>query len=163
MLVERIEAISCPHHCPRRLAKRIEHDMVTLRRQLRVGPRRLDPLLGLPHATVSAVLRRHGVSRLRDLDRPTGLGPLCARPAGGTHRSRHEDARPGPRRRWPSPSGASRPGVLLHQLPGLPRRHGHPADPAQDHPSLFSPDEWEGGAPHPDPPGGVCLCAPLHT
>jgi transposase InsO family protein len=30
-------------------------------------------MLGLPHATISAVLQRHGLSRLRDVDRATGV------------------------------------------------------------------------------------------
>jgi len=82
-----------------------------LRRRLKVGPRRLAPLVGLPHATVSAVLRRHGLSRLRDGDRATGVPVRYVRehpgelihldtkllgriPAGGGHRLRGRAAAP---------------------------------------------------------------------
>lgn len=37
------------------------------------GPRRLAALVGVPHSTIHAILRRHGLSRLRDLDRSTGV------------------------------------------------------------------------------------------
>lgn len=43
-----------------------------LRTQLKRGPRRLAPLLGMPASTVHAVLTRHGLHRLAWLDRPTG-------------------------------------------------------------------------------------------
>src|SRR5438552_7978160 len=69
----------------------------------RRSPRRLGPLVGLHHSTVSVVLQRHGLSRLRDSDRTTGIPiryvrdhpgelihvdmkPLARVPEGGGHR-----------------------------------------------------------------------------
>jgi transposase len=94
-----------PHRSPRRLPAAQEQKILVLRRHLRVGPRQLAPLMGLHHATISAVLRRHGLSRLQDLDRSTGIPiryvrehpgellhvdmkPLSRVPAGGGHRLR---------------------------------------------------------------------------
>lgn len=70
---------------------------------MKAGPRRIAPLVGRAHSTVYAVLRRHGLSRLRTLDRSTGvpiryvrehpgelvhvdMKPLARVPAGGGHR-----------------------------------------------------------------------------
>ncbi len=47
--------------------------IVAARLEWRWGPDRLGPLLGLPPSTVGAVLRRSGLPRLADIDRPTGL------------------------------------------------------------------------------------------
>lgn len=47
--------------------------IVRARMELRWGPDRLGPYLGLPASTVAAVMRRSGVPRLADVDRPTGL------------------------------------------------------------------------------------------
>jgi transposase InsO family protein len=52
------------------------HDVqriIAARLEWRWGPDRLGPLLGLPPSTVGAVLRRSGLPRLSDIDRPTGL------------------------------------------------------------------------------------------
>ncbi|HYM90259.1 MAG TPA: leucine zipper domain-containing protein [bacterium] len=74
-----------------------------LRRRRKLGPHRLGPLLGVARSTVYAILRREGLSRLRDADRTTGIPiryvrehpgelihldmRLLARiPAGGGHR-----------------------------------------------------------------------------
>ena len=46
--------------------------MCTLRRNRKLGPARIAPLVGLPASTVHAVLACHGLSRLAWLDRPTG-------------------------------------------------------------------------------------------
>lgn len=59
----------CPHALPPEEVRRI----LGARRRLKVGPHRLGPALGRPRSTVYAVLRRHGMSRLRDADRPTGI------------------------------------------------------------------------------------------
>lgn len=53
-------------------ADRIERILVA-RAELRWGPDRLGPLLGLAPSTVAKVLSREGAPRLADLDRPTGL------------------------------------------------------------------------------------------
>ena len=59
---------SCPHQTPPRLERRI----VALRQARRLGPARLAGIVGVPASTVHRVLVRHGVNRLRWLDRPTG-------------------------------------------------------------------------------------------
>ena len=56
-----------PHALPRRAVRRI----LRARQRLRWGPHRLAWHLGYPRSTIDGVLRRHGVPRLRDLDRPT--------------------------------------------------------------------------------------------
>jgi transposase InsO family protein len=58
-----------PHATPAREVQRI----VEARLTWRWGPDRLGPLLRLPPSTVGAVLRRSGLPRLADIDRPTGL------------------------------------------------------------------------------------------
>ena len=58
---------------PRSLDERDVSRILRFRRRLRVGPHRLGPLLGHPRSTVYAVLRRHGVSRLADADRLSGV------------------------------------------------------------------------------------------
>ena len=62
---------SAPHRRPRALAARDVEVILRARRRLKVGPHRLGPELGYPRSTVYAVLRRHGLSRLAHLDRPT--------------------------------------------------------------------------------------------
>lgn len=100
-----LDRSSRPHRSPRRLPEVREQEILALRRRLRIGPRRIGPLVGLHHSTVSVVLRRHGLSRLRDLDRSTGIPiryvrdhpgellhvdmkPLARVPRGGGHRIR---------------------------------------------------------------------------
>jgi transposase InsO family protein len=62
---------SAPIGRPRALPAREVERILRARRRLKVGPHRLGPELGHPRSTVYAVLRRHGVSRLAHLDRPT--------------------------------------------------------------------------------------------
>lgn len=62
---------SAPMRRPRALPRREVERIVRARRRLKVGPHRLGPQLGHPRSTVYAVLRRHGLSRLAHLDRPT--------------------------------------------------------------------------------------------
>jgi len=64
---------SRPHRSPRATSPAAVAQILAARRALRWGPDRLGPLLGRPPSTVAAVLRRAGVPRLADLDRPTGL------------------------------------------------------------------------------------------
>jgi transposase InsO family protein len=59
---------SCPHQTPPALERRI----VALRQSRKLGPARLAGVVGLPASTVHRVLVRHGVNRLRWMDRPTG-------------------------------------------------------------------------------------------
>ena len=60
--------LSCPHRTPARLERRV----VALRQSRRIGPARLAGIVGLPPSTVHRILVRHGLNRLRWMDRPTG-------------------------------------------------------------------------------------------
>jgi transposase InsO family protein len=92
-----------PHTSPRRTPVSAVQRVLQLRRRRKWGPHRLGPYLGLARSTVYAILRREGVSRLRDADRTTGIPiryvrehpgellhldmkPLARIPAGGGHR-----------------------------------------------------------------------------
>jgi hypothetical protein len=69
---------SCrPLRSPRRTTDEREAALLGLRLELRWGPDRLGPYLGMPASTAYAVLRRHGAHRLRTLFPPE-------RPARGT-------------------------------------------------------------------------------
>jgi transposase InsO family protein len=59
---------SCPHQTPARVERRI----VALRQSRKLGPARLAGIVGVPASTVHRVLVRHGMNRLRWMDRPTG-------------------------------------------------------------------------------------------
>jgi transposase InsO family protein len=64
---------SCrPHRSPRRLSAAREQAILTYRAAHRVGPHRIGWALGEARSTVSAVLVRHQMPRLWELDRPTG-------------------------------------------------------------------------------------------
>jgi transposase InsO family protein len=64
---------SCrPHRSPRQLPATREQAIVAFRERHRVGPHRIGWALGEASSTVHAVLRRHQVPRLAELDRPTG-------------------------------------------------------------------------------------------
>lgn len=63
---------SRPHTSPRRLAPDREQAILAYRAAWRVGPHRIAWALGEAPSTVHAVLQRHRVPRLADLDRPTG-------------------------------------------------------------------------------------------
>jgi transposase InsO family protein len=62
---------SAPRRRPRSLTAADVERILRARRRLKVGPHRLGPELGHPRSTVYGVLRRHGLSRLAHLDRPT--------------------------------------------------------------------------------------------
>jgi len=64
---------SRPHRSPRRTPAEQVEAILAARVERRWGPHRIGPLLGHPRSTVSAVLARHGYSRLRDADRPSGV------------------------------------------------------------------------------------------
>jgi transposase InsO family protein len=63
---------SRPHRSPRRLPEHVAAAIVRARVRRRYGPARLAPLTGHPRSTIYGVLRRAGLSRLRDSDRVTG-------------------------------------------------------------------------------------------
>ena len=59
---------SCPHQTPPALERRI----LALRQSRKLGAARLGGIVDVPASTVHRVLVRHGVNRLRWMDRPTG-------------------------------------------------------------------------------------------
>ena len=63
---------SRPHSCPHQTSARVERRIVALRQSRRLGPARLAGIVGVPASTIHRVLVRHGVNRLRWMDRPTG-------------------------------------------------------------------------------------------
>jgi len=60
------------HRIPARTSPDTELRVLELRRARKLGPHRIAPLVGMAASTVHAVLRRHGLSRLAWMDRPTG-------------------------------------------------------------------------------------------
>ena len=63
-----LDRSSRPRRSPRQLSAALEAEILAARATWRYGPDRLGPLLRLPPSTVHRVLRRHGLSRLRDAD-----------------------------------------------------------------------------------------------
>ena len=63
---------SRPHRSPHQTPARVERRIVALRQSRKLGPARLAGIVGVPASTVHRVLVRHGVNRLRWMDRPTG-------------------------------------------------------------------------------------------
>ncbi len=61
-----------PRRSPRRLSDEATAAIVLARARRRYGPASLAPLTGHPRSTIYGVLRRAGLSRLRDTDRVTG-------------------------------------------------------------------------------------------
>jgi transposase InsO family protein len=64
---------SRPRRSPRALPQAQVDAILRARHELGVGPHRLAPVLDLPRSTIGDVLERHGLSRLADRDRPTGI------------------------------------------------------------------------------------------
>ena len=67
-----VDRRSVPHLCPTRVDQRTERRIIGLRVNRRWGPARIAGHLRLVVSTVWRVLRRWGISRLGDLDPPTG-------------------------------------------------------------------------------------------
>jgi transposase InsO family protein len=63
---------SRPRTTPHRTPADVESRICELRRERKLGPARIGPILGMPPSTVHRVLTRHGLNRLRWMDRPTG-------------------------------------------------------------------------------------------
>ena len=61
-----LDRSSRPHRSPRRLPDEAVAAILRARTRRRYGPARLAPLTGHPASTIYAVLRRHGLQRLRD-------------------------------------------------------------------------------------------------
>lgn len=108
---------SRPHRSPRAMLAHDVDRILDARRQWRWGPDRLGPLLGHPPSTVGAVLRRAGMPRLADLDRPTGQ-PVRrfeeCHPGGLLHQDHKKLGR--------IPDGG---GWRIHGRAGAPDRHRH--------------------------------------
>jgi transposase InsO family protein len=68
-----IDRSSAPHRCPRALPRREIDRIVRARRRHKRGPHHLVIHVGRARSTIYDVLRREGMSRLRDFDRPTGM------------------------------------------------------------------------------------------
>jgi transposase InsO family protein len=64
---------SRPRRSPRALSGEQVDAILAARHTHRFGPHRLAPLTGVPRSTIGDVLRRHGLSRLADRDRPSGV------------------------------------------------------------------------------------------
>jgi transposase InsO family protein len=64
---------SRPKRSPRALPAEKVDAILVARHELGYGPHRLAYVVGVPRSTIGDVLRRHGLSRLRDRDRPTGI------------------------------------------------------------------------------------------
>jgi transposase InsO family protein len=104
---------SRPHSCPHQTPARVERRIVALRQSRKLGPARLAGIVGVPASTVHRVLVRHGVNRLRWMDRPTGrvirridtdrcgelvhidVKKLARVPPGGGHKKLGREARTG--------------------------------------------------------------------
>lgn len=67
-----VDRRSAPHSTPNRLSQRRERRIIGLRVNRRWGPARIAGHLGLCRSTVWRVLCSYGISRLRDLDPPSG-------------------------------------------------------------------------------------------
>ena len=63
---------SRPRRCPHALSAAQVRRVLAARRRRRQGPHRLGYQLGMPRSTVYGVLRRHGMSRLAQVDRVSG-------------------------------------------------------------------------------------------
>ncbi|WP_037885392.1 IS481 family transposase [Streptomyces viridochromogenes] len=63
---------SRPRTTPHRTPAAVEDRVCRLRRERKLDPARIAPILGLPASTVHRILARRGMSRLSFLDRPTG-------------------------------------------------------------------------------------------
>ena len=63
---------SRPRTTPHRTEPATEARVCELRRERKLGPARIGPILGLPASTVHRILTRHGLNRLEWMDRPTG-------------------------------------------------------------------------------------------
>lgn len=66
-----LDRSSRPHRLVRSLPDEIVQKVLAERLRLRLGPHQLAPRLGLARSTTYGILRRHGLSRLSDLDRTT--------------------------------------------------------------------------------------------
>jgi transposase InsO family protein len=108
-----VDRSSRPRSCPHQTPSRVERRVIALRQSRRIGPARLAGIVGVPPATVYRILVRHGVNRLRWMDRTTGrairrietsrpgelvhidVKKLAVIPPGGGHKKLGREARTG--------------------------------------------------------------------
>ncbi|MER7850281.1 IS481 family transposase [Kitasatospora sp. NPDC096077] len=67
-----LDRSSRPRTTPHRTPAAVEARVCELRRERKLGPARIGPILGIPASTVHRILGRHGLNRLAWLDRPSG-------------------------------------------------------------------------------------------
>lgn len=67
-----VDRSSRPWSCPHQTSKRVERRIVALRQSRKLGPARLAGIIEVPPSTVHRVLVRHGLKRLRWMDRRPG-------------------------------------------------------------------------------------------
>ncbi len=63
---------SRPRTSPTRTSAEVEHKVLQVRQDRRLGPARIAGLLDVPASTVNRILARHRMPKLAWLDRPTG-------------------------------------------------------------------------------------------
>jgi transposase InsO family protein len=108
-----VDRSSRPRSCPHQTPARVERRVIALRQSRRIGPARLAGIVGVPPATVYRILVRHGMNRLRWMDRSTGrvirrietsrpgelvhfdVKKLAVIPPGGGHKKLGREARTG--------------------------------------------------------------------
>ena len=135
--IARADRTSCPHQTPARVERRI----VALRQSRKLGPARLAGIVGVPASTVHRVLVRHGVNRLRWMDRPTGRvdPPHRDQPLRRAGPHRRQEARPGPRRRRPQACSAAAPRQRVAEAAAATPTSTPPSTPTPGSPTASSP------------------------
>lgn len=124
---------SAPLRRPRALPRKEIERILRARRRLKVGPHHLSDHLGRARSTIYDVLRREGLSRMKDLDRPSGIRirrvitadrpgermhvdvkKVARIPAGGGHKMLGRDV--GGRNNWRSKKRGGGGSDLLHSM-----------------------------------------------
>ena len=77
-----VDRSSRPRRCHGQTPRRVEAQIVALRRREKLGPARIAYRLGLNPATVQRVLVRHQLNRLDRLHAPTGFTVECTERSG---------------------------------------------------------------------------------
>lgn len=67
-----VDRSSRPRSCPHQKPAAVERRIVTLRRSRMLGPARLAGIVEVPASTIHRILVRHGVNRLKWMDRTNG-------------------------------------------------------------------------------------------
>jgi len=67
-----VDRSSRPYSCPHQTPAAVERRIVALRQSRMLGPARLAGIVDVPASTIHRVLVRHGVNRLKWMDRTSG-------------------------------------------------------------------------------------------